>query len=358
MSANVSDIEAVQQDDQHSIWNGRLKTNAKEAKFFLEMVDALTVRFDGMPTEEIMQTFWGEPREVLEKSIKKANKREKKIDAKFATKDLKKPSTANILFQRDFKTKCDKNGIKFDLKTSAAAYKALTDKERAMYVAEAQRLKAEYTAEYDRRRAAAIQSGAFPADKPKKPMTAYFRYLQDVRAQLTAKYVDDENRKGVNGKIAKESAEMWKALSDKQKEKYETAYQKDKVSYDIIIAKWENTETNRRKRNDTNGGAAEPVAIELSGSKKTKAPAAATPIAAAEPTTTTHAASSNASAAASESEAEPDEPVVKPAKQVRAAKPVVPKLAESEQEDEQEVTTPAPKAVKAATKTPTKPKSK
>jgi HMG (high mobility group) box len=332
MSANVSDNEA--QQDQHSIWNGRLKTNTKEAKFFLEFLDALSERFD-TPNDEILQTFWGEPRDVLEKLIKKANKREKKVEAKFAAKDLKKPSNANILFQRDFKAKCDKTGSKFDLKASAAAYKALTDKERAKYVAEAQRLKAEYTVEYERLRAAAIKSGAFPADKPKKPLTAYFRYLNDVRPQLQEKYAGDEDRRAVNGKVAKDSAGMWKALTDKQREKYETAYQKDKEQYDAALAKWEATETNRRKGNDQNSaGGAAAVAIESSGSKKTKAPAAA-PSAAAPSTAT------------SDSEAEAPTEVVKPAKQTRV-KPAPVKAAavvESEQENDEE---PAPAPVKAA----------
>ena len=348
MSASASDNEA--QQDQHSIWNGRLKTNAKEAKFFLEFLDALTARFDGMPSEEIMQTFWGESREVLEKSIKKANKREKKVEAKFAAKDLKKPSNANILFQRDFKAKCEKAGTKFDLKSSAAAYKALTEKERAKYVAEAQRLKTAYQAEYDRLRAAAIQSGEFPADKPKKPLTAYFRYLNDVRPELQAKYAADEDRKGVNGKIAKESAEMWKVLTDKQREKYESAYQQDKEQYAAALAKWEATETNRRKGNDPAAAAAAPaVAIESSGSKKaTKSQSqsqAHSQASAAAAATAATAASAAASATDSEAEAEP----VKPAKQtrVKAAKPA-PIHSESEQEHEEEAPTPTPAAKPAA----------
>jgi hypothetical protein len=338
MSANVSDNE--DQQDLHSIWNGRLKTNAKEAKFFLEILDALNERFD-TPNDEILQTFWGEPRDVLEKLIKKANKREKKAEAKFTVKDLKKPSNANILFQKDFKAKCDKNGTKFDLKASAAAYKALSDKERAKYVAEAQRLKTEYTTEYDRLRAAAIRSGDFPEDKPKKPLTAYFRYLNEVRSQLQAKYAADVDRKAVNSKIGKESAEMWKALSDKQREKYDAAYQKEKEQYDAIFAKWEATETNRRKGNDHNSASTSTVAIESSGSKKTKAPAAAAP-----------------AAATSDSESEAE--VVKPAKQTRVkSTPVKAAVIESEQENDEEPEpepepAPAPAPVKAAAKSKVK----
>ena len=337
MSTNVSDNEA--QQDQHSIWNGRLKTNTKEAKFFLEFLDVLGQHFD-MPMDEILQTFWGEPRDVLERSIKKANKREKKVEAKFAVKDLKKPSTANILFQKDFKIMCDNAGTKFDLKASAAAYKALSDKERAKYMAESQRLKAEYTAEYDRLRVSAIQSGEFPADKPKKPLTAYFRYLNEVRTQLQEKYAADKDRKAVNGKVARDSADMWKALTDNQREKYETAYHKDKEQYDVVIAKWEATETKRRKGNDT-AAASALVSIESSGSKKTKPAAAAAPAAPA-------AAAPSTATSDSEAESEP----VKPAKQtrVKATVPTKPAVVESEQENNEEL---HPESVSETIPTPT-----
>jgi hypothetical protein len=354
--ASDSEME-MNQDDQHSIWNGRLKTNAKEAKFFLEFVDALSARFDGMPTEEIMRTFLGESRDVLEKSIKKANKKEKKAEAKFTPEGLKKPSTANILFQRDFKAKCDKNNIKFDLKSSAEAYKKLTDKEKAKYTKEAERLKAEYKAEYDRLRAAAIQTGTFPADKPKKPMTAYFRYLQEVRGAIMAKYANEEDRKAVNGKVAKDSAEMWKSLTEKEKDKYESAYRREKEQYDDIIKRWESVETTRRKGQVDGAGAgagaaaaaAELVAIESSGIDKKKATPAKAKVAAAPSTT------------ASENEGTDVEEQNAPKKatktvQKTAEKTVV--ITETDQEEEEEHEEPTPKATKPKPKAAAKTKAK
>ena len=346
MSANVSDNEMQQeQQNQHSIWNGRLKTNAKEAKFFLEFLDALSERFE-TPNDEILHTFWGEPRDVLEKSIKKANKREKKEEAKFSPKELKRPVTANILFQKDFKAKCDANNTKFNLKDCAAAYKAISDKERSKYVAESERLKNEYKKEYERLRNVAIQTGEFPADKPKKPLTAYFRYLNEVRAQLQAKYADDEDRKAVNGKVAKDSAEMWKALTDKQREKYELAYLKDKELYNAAIAKWEAVETKRRKGIDSSS-TNEVVEIELSGSKTVKA------------------ASASSASATSDSEIEGES--VKLTKQahsktvstVKPVKSVKPVVVESEQENEDEFEpAPAPAPTPAPQKAVAKSKAK
>jgi hypothetical protein len=356
-----TEFQEQQQDEQNSIWNGRLKTNAKEAKFFLEFLDALSTRFDGMPTDDILNTFWGEPRDVLEKSIKKANKKEKKADAKFTPEGLKKPSTANILFQRDFKAKCDKNNTKFDLKSSADAYKKLTEKEKAKYVKESERLKAEYKAEYDRLRAAAIQTGTFPADKPKKPMTAYFRYLQVVRVELAAKYADEEDRKAVNGKIAKDSAEMWKALSDKEKEKYESAYRREKDQYDEIIKRWESTETTRRKGQAEGTAAAAPVKIESSGSDKKKK-AAATPAkstTAPTPAATSATASAATSATASENEASEAEEQEVPKKPAKSSKVTPAKtITESEQEEEPEEPVAKPTKAKANSKANSKVKAK
>ena len=272
-----SDNEVQVQDDQHSIWNGRLKTNSKEAKFFLEFLDALGARFDGMPVDDILQTFWGEPRDVLEKLIKKSNKHEKKVKAKFAPVDLKKPLTANLLFQRDFRIKCDTNKIKFDLKDCNNAYKNLSEKEKTKYIHESNRLKEQYKVEYERLREEAIRNGAFPADKPKKPLSGYFRYLQEVRAEITQKYVDETDRKSVNAKIVKEAAEMWKALTDSEREPYETAYKTEKAQYDIIIKKWESQETDRRNKGvgasasaSASAGVEIPVTVKIETSGETK----------------------------------------------------------------------------------------
>ena len=272
-----------QQDQQEGIWNCRLKSNSKEAKFYLEFIDALGSRFDGMPIDDIMQTFFGESRDILEKSIKKANKRQKKAVLKFNPEGLKKPSNPNILFQRDFKAKCEAKNIKYEQKSCLAAYKALSEKDKQKYIDESTRLKAEYKVEYERLRAAAIKSGAFPADKPKKPMTAYFRYLQEVREELKEKYADDEDRKGVNKKIAKDCADMWKNLSEEEKQTYEAEYRQEKEEYEQTLKNWEANETSRRKgqsQSQSNGSGAaaaaaapvEPIKIESSGTdKRTKA---------------------------------------------------------------------------------------
>jgi hypothetical protein len=338
--------------DEHSIWNGRFKSNPKEARFFLDFLDKINKHFDGIPVDDVIQTFWGEEREVLEKLIKKANKREKKEEAKFSHKDLKKAPTANILFQRKYKEDCDKSNKKFNLKECSEAYKKLTEKDKAKYVAESQKLKDQYKADFERLRTEAIKNGDFPEDKPKRPMTAYFRYLGDVRAKLTEKHKNMADRKAANAVITKEAAAMWKELSDKDKAKYEDAYKNEKESFDVKQKAWESKETERRKRAD---GTPAEVKVETSGAKKapvvTKAaPKAAEPepeaepVAAASDATAEAAADDAASAVASDAEVE-EKPKTKAAP--KAAKKAVAPVTESEGEHEVEKK-PTPKAKKAA----------
>jgi len=331
------------EQDQHSIWNGRFKANPKEAKFFLEIVDKLGNQFDGMPIEEILQTFWGEPRDVLDKLIKKANKREKKEEAKFDAKTLKRAPGANILFQKDYKTKCDAKGIKFDLKTCAEEYKKLSDKDKAKYQKESLRLKEEYNAEYARLRGEAIKNGDFPEDKPKRPLSGFLRYLADVREEITEKYKDVEDRKKVNAQISKDAGEMWNALSDKEKEPYEIAYKKEKEAFEIKHKEWESKELERRKKNGAEPATAKSadVKIETAGSTK-KAHAKAKP-------------------QDSEAEAEEqEEPVKAPAtttKKASAKAPAKAKPQDSEaeaEEQEEPVKAPATTTKKASAKTPAK----
>jgi len=321
------------EQDQHSIWNGRFKANPKEGKFFLEIIDKLGAQFDGMPVEDILQTFWGEPRDVLEKLIKKSNKREKKEEAKFSVDGLKKAPTANILFQRNYKEQCDKNGTKFNLKACAEEYKKLSDKEKVKYQKESERLKVEYKTQYDSMRAAAIKSGEFPEDKPTRPVSAFIRYLGSVRAELTEKLKGSVERKNISAQISKAGGEMWGALSDKEKTPFENAYKKEKEVFEIKLKAWEEKETQRRKKQ---GNAPAEVKIETAGEKvksssvkKTAAPAAVDSDVEQQPTTK---AVSNAT-----SDAEPEEVVEKPVQKKSSGKAKVIAKATTDSESEEEV---------------------
>lgn len=259
-----SDIEQ-QPDDIHSIMNGRFKSKPSEGKLFLEIIDKLCTQFNGMPFEDILNLFWGESRDTLEKIIKKANKREKKEEATFTPGELKKPSTANILFQKQYKEECDKVQKKFNLKECSEKYKALSDKERAKYTKEAERLKAEYKVEFERLKKAAIANGDFPEEKPKRPSTGYFRFMNETRPKLIEKYKNEKKSKELNNKISTECAEIWNTLDDSIKEKYNQEYRHEKEEFDAKMKIWNEKETARRKKQgNSNENVKDDVKIESS----------------------------------------------------------------------------------------------
>lgn len=68
-------------------------------------------------------------------------------------------------------------------------------------------------------------------DKLKKPLSAYFAWLNDNRANIMAKL----GGKG-GPEVTKKGAEMWKTLADTEKKPYEDRAKKAKEEYDAYIA--------------------------------------------------------------------------------------------------------------------------
>lgn len=263
--ASTSDME---DQDQHSLWNGRLKRNPSEAKTvrdFIKLLHQHIVDDDG--ANEILKLVWGESQEVLDSLITKANKREKKQKDTYVAEGLKKPLTANHLFGKHFKVECDKNGTKFSLKDSSAAWQKLSEKEKNKFKKQAADDKAKYTAEYLKLRTSAITNGQFPEDKPKRPATVFFQYLAEVRPSLVKKHANDKDRKTANAQIPTDASAMWNALSDSEKEKYNLAYRKAKVESDEKMEQWNARETSRLKKLGGGGETAntEEVNIESTG---------------------------------------------------------------------------------------------
>jgi len=272
VESSASDME---DQDQHSLWNGRLKRNPDEAKTvrdFIKLLHQHIVDDDG--ATEILKLVWGETQEALDSLITKANKRDKKKKDIYVAEGLKKPLTSNHLFGKHFKVECDKNGTKFSLKDSSAAWQKLSEKEKNKFKKQAADDKAKYTAEYLKLRSEAIKNGDFPEDKPKRPTTAFFQFLAEVRPKLTKKHANDENRKNANAQITTEASTMWNALSDNEKEKYNLAYRKAKVESDAKMEAWTARETSRRKKLGGEASNVEEVNIESTGKaskKKAKA---------------------------------------------------------------------------------------
>lgn len=65
-------------------------------------------------------------------------------------------------------------------------------------------------------------------EPPKRPLSTYFRYIQDNREQFKKKH-PEENGKGIQQLLAKE----WNSMTEPQLKKYTDLYEKEKAKYEI-----------------------------------------------------------------------------------------------------------------------------
>jgi hypothetical protein len=266
-------VQDQDQNEKHSIYNGKYKKSPKDGKHFLDILDLLVDTFDGMPSDEILKLFWGDTRKSLEDIIKNSNKREKKAENKFDPK-INKPTNANILFQKDYIQQCINKNIKFKLIDSVIEYTkykemCASNNEPNKYIIESQNLKDAYTVNFNTLYNTAITSGSIPTPKPKRPLSAYFIYMADVRESLKLKYIDETDRKSVNAKICIDSGIMWKQLSDADKTKYLTIANEAKQKYKNTLTLWEYNELQRNKKNNSDSKSTD-INIETTGSSQIK----------------------------------------------------------------------------------------
>jgi hypothetical protein len=266
---HISDMEhSDSENDKHSIYNGDFKKNPIEAKHFLKHFNAIAIEFyDDDSKEKVLKHIWGESYEALTDLIKKSNKKEKSKKAKFAPSDIEKPKKPIDIFGKLFSEESKEKGVKFTkdnnyLVCRKQAWDALSTKEQEKYEKLAKKQQEAYDIEFAKQKAEAIKNGEFPEDKIKGPCTAYFLFLADIRPKLTEKFKDDADK---NTKITKEGGKLWKALSEKEKEKYSAKYREAKAEYDIKKQEWKTNEIERVKKQENLPAE---VKVESSGSKK------------------------------------------------------------------------------------------
>ena len=213
--------------------------NPKIAAFFLEFIKHLTENYDGIPINEIVSTTWGKDIKDLETIVKIDKKRVKKQTYKFIPTNMPTKKSPNILFITTYYKKfCIDNNIKFNLSNCSKAYndykkKCKDNNEPNEYEKQSNELKNNYKMEYIRQLTEAKQLGTFPEDKPKLPLSAYFRFLADKRKTLV-----NQEPPLTNIEILNAIAIMWKTFSIDEKLKYETEYIKDKEVYKLRLAEW------------------------------------------------------------------------------------------------------------------------
>ena len=246
----LKETKPEEEMETHSIWYGRLKTNSVEAKFFKEfLIDFKTVfKLDESEYESILNHYWGKSIEELEKLIKTQNKREKKVKETFKPDGLTKPKSAYNLYCKYYATDCKSKEIKFELKNASSTWNELSDVKKEKYINDALKQKNDYNSQYENLKADAIKNGDISAEKPKAPVSGYFRYLNDNRSTIKEKLIKQGETDKLNTKITTEAGKMWKELSDKDKEPYETIYHEEKEKYNVELEKWKAIETSRIKK--------------------------------------------------------------------------------------------------------------
>jgi hypothetical protein len=139
----------------------------------------------------------------------------------------KKPSTAWLLFLADFRQQMkDKNAVLKPKEVFVAAsteWKAIPSERKQKY----DDVYKQEKAVYEERFKEYVTSGKKDAwksdpERPKKPLTAYFRFLQDFRAQNPNPSISE---------TAKAASTAWKALAKEKRTQYNKEYATAKAKY-------------------------------------------------------------------------------------------------------------------------------
>ncbi|KAH3674431.1 hypothetical protein WICMUC_003268 [Wickerhamomyces mucosus] len=153
---------------------------------------------------------------VSDKAAKKSNKSKK------SKSPVKRASSAYLYYVKDFFN---------NNKTELASYPSF--KEKAIYVSDQWKALSDYEkepfeklAEADKKRFDSEKSKYLSSRPPKRPLTAFLRYSQEVRPSITSQ------NPGVSVlEIAKIIGNQWKTLSGSEQQKYKDEYTND-------IAEW------------------------------------------------------------------------------------------------------------------------
>lgn len=90
---------------------------------------------------------------------------------------------------------------------------------------------------------------------PKRPLTAYFRYLQEQRGPAAEEMAKSGNGTGKPGDISKAVTERWKAMSEEDQLPYKEAYQRALKDYEREVAAYKATGEVEAEEPQANGAA-------------------------------------------------------------------------------------------------------
>lgn len=79
-------------------------------------------------------------------------------------------------------------------------------------------------------------------EKPKKPLTPYFRFLKQVRSQVVEK-----NPKATIPEVIRMVAKQWETVDEATKSKFEEEFKKEKITYIEKRAQYDSKLTDDQK---------------------------------------------------------------------------------------------------------------
>jgi len=162
--------------------------------------------------------------------VKKGPTKKKKNDG------IKRPTSAYLYFVSDYRMVLKKKGKEINkvqevAKLCGAAWKSMTDEEKAPYTAKYNIDKARWMKE---KGALDKQLGKDPT-KPKRPQTAYFFFLAEFRKEMAGKTLEDGE------KIPSLAGEKWREMAPERKKTYEDMVEVDKKRYNREMDEWKKT---------------------------------------------------------------------------------------------------------------------
>jgi hypothetical protein len=265
-TATTTETPVAATNAEHGVKTATWRKNPLNAVPYLDCMTIIEHKFEGFKLANVLSIFTDDKLEDLQAKIKKATRRQEKKANKFVPVDVKKPRSAIRIFQSDDLEKCTADERKTYVKSGMLSkhWKALSDKERAVYENTAATEKATYMAEYNRQIGAAIETGAWQEPKPKRPMSAYFHF------SMSKGIIAECEKQGLKGiGRSKIISERWKTLSAADKKAFEELNATDKARFDADMVKY-NERAEARK-----AGQVVPAAEVIVAPKKVVAPAAA-----------------------------------------------------------------------------------
>ena len=250
-----SDSECDAKRDINVKLTNLITKDVKISQFFKALINDLKKNFlDDEAITDIFEHYTGGINMAnFDKLITKNKRKDKKEEEKFQPKDLKKPNILS-LYCAKYKAECEKKNKKFDMNEKNEAYKALSTKEKEKLHKEYETLMTEYKKKYEELRQKAIADGELAADKPKRPLNGYMRFANTVRNEIAGQFAGEEE---AMSKVSIETGKRWKALSDKEREKFNAPYKKEMEKFNDEMKKWKINEADRLKKRGEAEGEAE-----------------------------------------------------------------------------------------------------